>query len=592
MSNSGKLNEEYKQHVQLTEIMSRISDAFVALDKNWCYIYMNKKAGELTGRDPAKMIGKNIWTELSDREGQPFQKAYEKAMAEQKYIYFEDYFPPFDKWFENHIYPSPEGLSIYFRDITERKKTEEKYRTLVEHSSDGIIQINEQGEIMFVNSTFCHMMGYSKEELLKMKVEDTYAETEKPLARQRLIDATNKGTISFERIMIKKNGTGFPVEVSINRIGNGQLLAIVRDITDRHKVELQIRRSIERFEMLAETTTDALWEWNFETGELWANKMHQHLYGLAQTDPVPNFEQWEQKIQPDDRTRIIAAQHEALASDKKVWISEYRFETKDKGFINIYDRTYIVRNDAGKPIRIMGSMMDITERVKAEEEIRNTAKRLRELTAHLQTIREEERKRIGREIHDELGQQLTAIKMDVTWIDKKTPEDAVIFKEKLKSVILLLDESNQSVRRILSELRPSILDDYGLLDALNWHGKSFTDNTGIPLEIISSKEDFKLPEPVATCIFRIFQESLTNVSRYAQAKKVMTTLNINTHSIEVSIEDDGIGFDKKALKNRRAFGIIGMKERVNSLGGKFELVSAKGKGTKIEISLPYKTLAS
>ncbi|MDX2046002.1 MAG: PAS domain-containing protein, partial [Chitinophagaceae bacterium] len=93
-----------------------------ALDKNWCYTYMNKKAGELTGRDPDKMIGKNIWTELPESAGQPFQKAYERAMAEQKYTYFEEYFPPFDQWFENHVYPSPEGLSVFFRDITKKKR--------------------------------------------------------------------------------------------------------------------------------------------------------------------------------------------------------------------------------------------------------------------------------------------------------------------------------------------------------------------------------------------------------------------------------------------------------------------------------------
>src|SRR5258705_4202843 len=110
--------------MEIREIFERISDAFVALDKNWCYTYMNKKAGEIFNRDPGKMIGKHIWTEFPEGIDQSFYKAYMKAMMEQQYVYLEGYYLPYDRWFENHIYPSPEGLSIYFRDVTEKKKAE------------------------------------------------------------------------------------------------------------------------------------------------------------------------------------------------------------------------------------------------------------------------------------------------------------------------------------------------------------------------------------------------------------------------------------------------------------------------------------
>src|SRR6185369_8000827 len=131
---------------------------------------------------------------------------------------------------------------------------------------------------------------------------------------------------------------------------------------------------------------------------------------------------------------------------------------------------------------LMGVGIDFSERKMAQEEIEKTTEKLRELTAHLLSVREEERKRIGREIHDELGQQLTAIKMDVSWIDKKIPEPTAVIKNKLKNIITLLDGSNQSIRRILSELRPGILDDYDLVEALEWLDDQFTANTGIAVK--------------------------------------------------------------------------------------------------------------
>ena len=213
---------------------------------------------------------------------------------------------------------------------------------------------------------------------------------------------------------------------------------------------------------------------------------------------------------------------------------------------------------------------------------------MRQLAIHLQSVREEERKRIGREIHDELGQQLTAIKMDVSWIDKKIPEETVLLKDKLKNIISLLDGSNQSIRRILSELRPGILDDYGLIEAIEWLNRQFTQNTGIPVDFVTAETDLKLPEPVTTCIFRVYQEALTNITRYADAGKVESSLTLYDKILTVIIKDDGNGFDTRAAKSKKSFGILGMKERVLALRGKFDLVSSTGNGTKIIINIPFR----
>jgi two-component system sensor histidine kinase DegS len=177
--------------------------------------------------------------------------------------------------------------------------------------------------------------------------------------------------------------------------------------------------------------------------------------------------------------------------------------------------------------------------------------------------------------------------MDVAWVDKKISEESVVIKNKLKNIIYLLDESNHSIRRILNELRPSILNDYGLLEALEWLNRQFTDKTGIPVEFTTTENSIKISEELTICIFRIYQEALTNITKYASALKVTSTFTIIDDIIEATIADDGNGFETASLQFSKSFGIFGMKERVHSFNGNFDLLSSPGNGTKISFSLPY-----
>ena len=242
--------------------------------------------------------------------------------------------------------------------------------------------------------------------------------------------------------------------------------------------------------------------------------------------------------------------------------------------------------DYGDDTCLMGVGIDISDRIEAQEKIRHTSEQLRQLALHLQTIRDEERKRIGREIHDELGQQVTAIKMDVAWIDKNMPEKTMAVKNKLKNIIELLDGSNKSIRRILSELRSGILNDHDLLEAIEGLGKQFTANTGIPVKFALPENGITATAPIANCIFRLYQEAFTNITRYASASEISVTLSTHNQIITAVVEDNGVGFDPAFVQNKKSFGILGMKERVLSLGGEFELISSPGAGTKITLSLP------
>lgn len=1276
-----KQSEEKYRHM-----MERVTDGFVALDKNWYYTYVNKQAGEILRRNPAELIGKNIWEEFPEGQDKPFYKGYRKAFDEQRYVHFEEYYPPFDFWLENHIYPSPDGISIYFRDVTEKKKAEEKiikanhlyffisqinqmivritdeatlfeevcriavelgkfkmawiglvdektgtvipvrhageesgyllkiktisidenmpggngptgralrtgtyivcndienesglapwkdealsrnyrssiclpikkfgkvvgafnvysseknffdsaeialleeatndlsfameifekealrkkaeeavtqseqrYHTLTDVAPVGIFHTDAEGNTTYVNPKWCQISGLSFEEAIGYGWLNAVHKEDKEALVKGWKSAT--GVLQFstsEYRFVHADGSIACVlgQATPEKNATGEVVGYVGTVTDITAIknaDTAIKKSNERFELIAKATNDGLWDWNLETNYVWGNEVHQQLYGLTMADPAPDHEEWKKRIHPEDRERTLLALEEAKSGGQNSYVDEYRFKTENAGWMNIYGRTLIQRNNEGRPIRLIGSMMDITERkkaeellaanekrfrkllengndafailspegrpmyvsssaerllgyteeeiyqldmftlvhpdnladvqqtmmtvmenpgvpltghisrlkhkdgtwhwyedtitnllddpdirgivdnfrdvtervnsqlalaesedkhrnivenitdilcthdlngsvlsvnrtakkylgyeveemlqmnirdillpyskerfgeyidsikkngfaqgfmyvqtrsgenrvwefrnslrtegvetpfvygfaqdvterikaeeivkdknaqlqtlsdnlpgvmiyqlirdndgtrkftyvsngvipitgkkpeeiiadpsilynviveedlplllakekesynkmvlfnvevrcrthkgeirwlniistprkldngqivwdgfhlditerkraeeaitgseekyrtlveqasdgifiadnsgkfimvnssgckmsgyttaelegltiydlvqpeslvtqpfnfeamlqpqgarserkmvckngdvhdveisakflsdkrfiafirdiserIKAQEEIKQTSEKLRELTAHLLNIREEERKRIGREIHDELGQQLTAIKMDVSWIDKKTPDETTLIKNKLKNIITLLDGSNQSIRRILSELRPGILDDYGLVEALEWQNRQFTSHSGIPVDFVTTERELKLPEPVATCIFRVYQEAFTNITRHAFATKVVASVIVKAGTVIVTIEDNGKGFEPKTVQGKKSFGILGMKERVIAQGGNFDLLSETANGTKITIRLPY-----
>ncbi|MBK5270591.1 MAG: PAS domain S-box protein, partial [Bacteroidia bacterium] len=245
------------------------------------------------------------------------------------------------------------------------------------------------------------------------------------------------------------------------------------------------------------------------------------------------------------------------------------------------------RDENNSIIGITGASLDITERKLTEERLKKSLKEIRELSSHLQIIREEERTRIAREIHDELGQELTIMKMDVSWLNEKLKKSDKDTRQKTEGLMRLLDQTVNTVRRIASELRPGLLDDMGLAAALEWQLSEFEKRSGVKTEFKEMYPDLALPDTIKTGLFRIVQESLTNVGRYAKAKKVIVTLDYTGHQVELIIKDDGIGFEKEKIATKRTLGLLGMKERTEMMGGAYEINSTPGKGTIVTIIVPF-----
>ena len=393
---------------------------------------------------------------------------------------------------------------------------------------------------------------------------------------------------------------GYPVDSpmlntikGLNFIGTtGAILFYVlqRAYTRRDAAEQASHLSAERFELAARAASDALWDWNLVTNDIWWGDGFQTLFGHAPEDLEPSIISWTNRIHPDDKERTVASIHKVIDSGGEAWSDEYRFRRKDGTYAHIFDRGYVIRVE-GKPVRMVGGMSDVSARKEAEDELRNSRQQLRALSARLESLREEERTRIAREIHDELGQMLTGLKMDLRWIEKKVGEidgnpalNPVI--DKAVEAGELADQTITAVQRIAAELRPGVLDQLGLFTALKHEAQRFQHRTNIACKVELPPRQPELPSQVTTAVFRIFQETLTNVARHAEATEVRVTFREEGSRVIFEVADNGRGMPADALGSPKALGLLGMKERAAVLRGDVQFQGSPGRGTTVTLRLP------
>ncbi len=223
----------------------------------------------------------------------------------------------------------------------------------------------------------------------------------------------------------------------------------------------------------------------------------------------------------------------------------------------------------------------------ANRELQDSLDQLHALAARIQAVREEERANIAREIHDELGQALTALKMDVVWLVRKLPESESPERAKIISMLKLIDGTIQAVRRIAAELRPGMLDDLGLAAAIEWQTQEFQARTGVECQVLLPEEVLVLDEERSTAVFRIFQETLTNVARHAEASRVIVSLERTPQEFVLNVTDNGKSFEAATVFGSKSLGFLGMKERALILGGSLEVHGNLGKGTTVTVRVPW-----
>ncbi|MFH1703321.1 MAG: PAS domain S-box protein [Nitrospirota bacterium] len=329
------------------------------------------------------------------------------------------------------------------------------------------------------------------------------------------------------------------------------------------------------------------WDWNIQTNQLyWSDEIY-HIFGLSPQQFGATYDAFLDSVHPEDRELVEKAVNEALY-EKKPYSIDHRIVMPDGSVRIVQEQAEVMFNESGKPVRMIGIGYDITDRKRAEEKLKESYEQLRNLSEHLQSIREEERTNIAREIHDELGQALTALKIDISMIGNKLYPDHKPLVAKTESMIERIDETIQAVKKICTELRPTVLDHFGLSAAIEWQAEDFQKRTGINCEVSFHPEDIVLDQDISIVIFRIFQEALTNIMRHADATEVKASLKAKDGMITLEVKDNGKGITEEQIFNSTSFGLLGIRERVNFLGGNVTISGISNKGTAIKVNIPFK----
>jgi PAS domain S-box-containing protein len=486
--------------------------------------------------------------------------------------------------------------------------SEERLRLLVNSIKDcAIVMLNPAGRVISWNEGAQAISDYSAEEVIGQKNSMFYGprDIDDGIPEYNLRQAAENGQYRREGWRPRKDGTRYWAEVTFTAIrsNKGQLqgyAVIVRDTTERKRAQEKIAYQAR----LMEDSSDAIFAVDAGYRFVSFNKAAEALYGYTATEVAG------QHINDVLRNPMHDAQKDAIRQELLevgYWNGFVIYHTRNRTPLDIAISISRTQDERGRVDGYIMVCRDMTERLKAEAKLRqfneelesqveqktielvHSNKELRDLTSRLQRVREEERGTMAREIHDELGQQLTGLKMDLSWISKRldNPESEQA-RQKLRNTMSLLDETIQTVRRIATDLRPSILDDLGLIAAIEWQSQEFEKRAGIRTVFQSSIPEIDFPPDIAIGMFRICQESLTNVARHASASAVSITLDPADGGVCMAISDDGKGLDPRS-RDRKTLGLVGMKERALMMGGRLEMGNGETKGFRLAVTVPLHT---
>jgi PAS domain S-box-containing protein len=355
-------------------------------------------------------------------------------------------------------------------------------------------------------------------------------------------------------------------------------LNLTAEIEERRRAEAKLLSSEGRFRTIVETSPVPLCITSMPGGDiLYTNAPLRELFGLdARDDAVTNIVDF----YADSVERDKLVRH--LSTEGSFRNTEVQFRRRDGSVFWAMATARVATYDDAPAIYV--GLNDITERKRIEQALFESREQLRELSAYMEAIREEERKRIAMEIHDELGQLLTALKMDVSLLKMRLDDDSEAAK-KTDDMRELVEKTIWMVRNVASHLRPAALN-FGIVSALEWLVEDFSRRNGIPCQFRINGSEPVLPDTHATAVFRIVQASLTNVARHARATRADVTLTKSATALDLHVSDDGCGFDQEAARKGFSYGVLGMSERARLIGGSLLIDSAPGTGTSVSIHIP------
>ncbi|MBI4419645.1 MAG: PAS domain S-box protein, partial [Gemmatimonadetes bacterium] len=487
---------------------------------------------------------------------------------------------------------TPLHFESFVQDVTERKGVEERFLKAF-HGSPVAMSITrlQDGRFVDANEALLQLYGITREEAIGQSVVELRLAT--PEDREAVMSQVRtRGSVRNVDVVIttrsgeRKHLLG-SAEV-FELAGEPCVLGLALDVTDRMRAQQELQRSEERLQLVGRATSDVVWDWDPGRDVLWWGAAVQALFGYRAEELGASAEGWRSRVHPDDAEHIWASLQRAMANPVSSWAEEYRFRRADGEYVWVLDRCYILRDVEGRPVRLVGSMLDITEQRRAAEELRRSHEQLRKLAQELELVREQERRNLSRELHDELGQLLTALKIDLGSIERRLRTRSRPPIGKVRAMAELVEAAVEVTHRIATALRPGILDDLGLVPAIRWQAKNFEQRTGIACTVDARPDEVHLEDALATALFRIVQESLTNVARHAQAKNVHLTFVVDERELRLVIRDDGRGITRSEATRTERLGLVGLRERVGRWHGQFDIVGHPDEGTTVSLRIPLR----
>jgi PAS domain S-box-containing protein len=473
---------------------------------------------------------------------------------------------------------------------TKLLQSEERWTATLGSIGEAVIATDSEARISFLNPVAAALTGWQPDEALNQPIGTVLnlineksgmtADNEvlRVLKEKQVLSVANHVDL------VTRDGREIAVEHSAAPIlaGKGEVIGVVlvfRDVSARRQEQIETAQQA----ALLELTQDSVFVINMEGAVLFWSRGAEAMLGYTKAEAAG-------KIAHDMLcTDFPLPFAEIMAELMQVghWEGDLIKTAKDGRRVAVSGRWALQWSKRGEKPRVLVINSDITERKRGEEALILQREQLRALAERLQWVREEDRKQVARDLHDQIGQILTAIKMDMMWMIRHLPESQVEVISRLKESVESINDGVKAVRAICSGLRPGVLDDLGLAAAIEWQASEFAARNNVRCQVSVPPVDLHLDGDRATATFRIFQECLTNVIRHAQATSVRIDLCQEEENILLVVEDNGIGFQESGIYDAfGSLGLLGMKERAQFCGGNVQIFSSPGKGTKVTVRVP------
>jgi PAS domain S-box-containing protein len=586
-------------------------------DTDGILLYFNSRAAQALNGAPEDFFGKSIGELFGKDQAEVYVQRIRTAAQTGTPEEYEDHvsMPGGARWFLSSYARVLDangaviGVQIVSQDITSRKQaelavrqSEREIRMLYETMRDGFVSTDMQGHILHCNNAYGDLLGYTRDELSRLSYQDLtppeWRHVDEAMIREQVI-ARGYSDV-YEKEYKTRSGRVVPVELRVLLLRNeaGQpagMWAVVREITERKRIEEALRDSQQATEAILNSLTSHIAVVD-QTGTIiavndaWMRFAAEE--GIEDTAAVglgADYFEVCRKAVANDRDEIARSALQGITEVISNTASHFYIEYPCHAPGEQRWFTMHVSRITGERTGVVIAHENITERKLAELRIQELADQLRRFSSHLEAAREEERIHIAREIHDELGQALTALKMDLTDIHRHTGALPDKVNERLGIMGSLIDRTAQTVQRLAGELRPPMLDELGLVAALGWYIQDFEERFSIACTRVRFDDPPPSDRTRATALYRVLQECLTNVARHAGATEVEIRLEYADATIVLEVRDNGRGITNDEMKKLNSHGILGMHERLQGYDGTLHVQGSQGGGTTVRACMPWPT---